>query len=157
MPLTAALLLLADSRLPAGGHAHSGSMEAATVAGLVDDVDGLEGFLRGRLATAGVASAGLAATACGHAAETAAGAPGRTRGQRLGPGRGPVAGGGLSSPVLAGSRSTPAAERITRREPGPTSMSRARSSPPRGPVAVPTRYTRAGSRAARAARPSAAP
>ena len=75
MPLTAALLLLADSRLPAGGHAHSGSMEAVTVAGLVDDVDGLEGFLRGRLATAGLASAGLAAAACGHAAETAAGAP----------------------------------------------------------------------------------
>ncbi len=75
MPLTPALLLLADSRLPAGGHAHSGSMEAATVAGLVGAVDGLEGFLRGRLATAGMTSAGLAAAACGHAAEMAAGAP----------------------------------------------------------------------------------
>jgi urease accessory protein len=75
MPLTAPLLLLADSRLPAGGHAHSGGMEAATVAGLVGDADGLEGFLRGRLATAGLASAGLAAAACGHAAEVAAGAP----------------------------------------------------------------------------------
>jgi len=37
MSLTPALLLLADSRLPAGGHAHSGGMEAATVAGLVGD------------------------------------------------------------------------------------------------------------------------
>ena len=75
MPLTPALLLLADSRLQAGGHAHSGGMEAATVAGLVGDEHGLEGFLRGRLATAGLASAGLAAAACGHASEVAAGAP----------------------------------------------------------------------------------
>jgi urease accessory protein len=75
MPLTAPLLLLADSRLPAGGHAHSGGMEAATVAGLVDGDHGLEGFLRGRLATAGLAAAGLAAAACGHAAEVDAGAP----------------------------------------------------------------------------------
>jgi len=75
MPLTASLLLLADSRLPAGGHAHSGGMEAATVAGLVGDADGLEGFLRGRLLTAGLASAGLASAACRHAAEVAAGAP----------------------------------------------------------------------------------
>ena len=75
MPLTASLLLLADSRLPAGGHAHSGGMEAATVAGLVGDEHGLEGFLRGRLATAGLASAGLAAAACRHASEVAAGAP----------------------------------------------------------------------------------
>jgi urease accessory protein len=75
MPLTASLLLLADSRLPAGGHAHSGGVEAATVAGLVGDEHGLEGFLRGRLATAGLASAGLAAAACRHASEVAAGAP----------------------------------------------------------------------------------
>ena len=80
MPLTASLLLLADSRLPAGGHAHSGGMEAATVAGLVGDADGLEGFLRGRLVTAGLASAGLAAAACGHAAEVTAGAPERWAG-----------------------------------------------------------------------------
>jgi urease accessory protein len=75
MSLTPALRLLADSRLPAGGHAHSGGMEAATVAGLVGDEHSLEGFLRGRLATAGLASAGLAAAACGHASEVAAGAP----------------------------------------------------------------------------------
>jgi urease accessory protein len=75
MPLTASLLLLADSRLPAGGHAHSGGMEAATVAGLVGDEASLEDFLRGRLATAGLAAAGLAAAACAHAAEVAGGAP----------------------------------------------------------------------------------
>jgi urease accessory protein len=79
MPLTAPLLLLADSRLPAGGHAHSGGMEAATVAALVTESGGLEGFLRGRLATAGLASAALAAAACGHAAEVATGATARWR------------------------------------------------------------------------------
>jgi urease accessory protein len=74
MPVTAGLLLLADSRLPAGGHAHSGGLEAAASAGLVAGMDGLEGFLRGRLATAGLASAGLAAAACEHAAAAAGGA-----------------------------------------------------------------------------------
>jgi urease accessory protein len=74
MPLTAPLLLLADSRLPAGGHAHSGGLEAAAAAGRVDGMPGLEGFLRGRLATAGLASAGLAAAACQHAAAVAGGA-----------------------------------------------------------------------------------
>jgi urease accessory protein len=74
MPLTAPLLLLADSRLPAGGHAHSGGLEAAATAGRVDGMSGLEGFLRGRLATAGLASAGLAAAACQHAAAVAGGA-----------------------------------------------------------------------------------
>ncbi len=77
MPLTASLLLLADSRLPAGGHAHSGGVEAATVAGLIGGEGGLDGFLRGRLATAGLAAAGLAAAACAHAADVAAGAPAR--------------------------------------------------------------------------------
>jgi urease accessory protein len=58
-----ALVLLADSRLPAGGHAHSGGMEAALDAGLVRDPAGLAGFLRGRLWTAGLVAAGLAAAA----------------------------------------------------------------------------------------------
>ncbi|MDX6427775.1 MAG: urease accessory protein, partial [Streptosporangiaceae bacterium] len=60
------LLLLADSRLPAGGHAHSGGLEAAATAGVVDDLGGLADFLRGRLATSGLVAAALAAAACHH-------------------------------------------------------------------------------------------
>jgi urease accessory protein len=59
-----ALLMLADARLPAGGHAHSGGIEAAVNAGIVSDVADLSTFLRGRLRTAGAVAAGLAATAC---------------------------------------------------------------------------------------------
>ncbi|GAB2846978.1 urease accessory UreF family protein [Actinoallomurus bryophytorum] len=60
-PANAALLLLADSRLPAGGHAHSGGLEPAATAGAVRDLATLADFLRGRLATAGLVAAGLAA------------------------------------------------------------------------------------------------
>jgi urease accessory protein len=63
--MTAALLTLADSRLPAGGHAHSGGMEQAIAAGVVTDPASLSTFLRRRLATAGAVAAGLAAAACG--------------------------------------------------------------------------------------------
>ncbi len=59
--MNAALLLLADSRLPAGGHAHSGSAEEAVRAGLITGTDDLTRFLRGRLATTGLAGAALAA------------------------------------------------------------------------------------------------
>jgi urease accessory protein len=62
--LGATLLLLADSRLPAGGHAHSGGAEQAIAAGAVHDLDSLLSFLRGRLATTGLVAAALAATAC---------------------------------------------------------------------------------------------
>ncbi|WP_168200518.1 urease accessory protein UreF [Allokutzneria sp. NRRL B-24872] len=57
------LLLLGDSRVPAGGHVHSGGVEAAWRAGLVTDVASLRSFLVGRLATAGRVSAAFAATA----------------------------------------------------------------------------------------------
>jgi urease accessory protein len=58
------LLTLADGRLPAGGHAHSGGLEAAVGAGRVHDLTSLLGFLRGRLATCGVVTAAFAAVAC---------------------------------------------------------------------------------------------
>jgi urease accessory protein len=63
--VNAALLLLADSRLPAGGHAHSGGVEHAVTTGAVHDVPSLAAFLRGRLATAGLVAAALAAAAAG--------------------------------------------------------------------------------------------
>jgi urease accessory protein len=59
----ATLLLLADGRLPAGGHAHSGGLEAQVSAGRVRDVDDLGGFLLGRLATGGLVTAVFAAAA----------------------------------------------------------------------------------------------
>ena len=63
--MTSALLTLADSRLPAGGHAHSGGVEQAIAAGMVTDPGTLATFLRRRLATSGAVAAGLAAAACG--------------------------------------------------------------------------------------------
>ncbi|MEV6030255.1 urease accessory UreF family protein [Nonomuraea sp. NPDC052116] len=58
-----ALLLLADSRLPAGGHAHSGGTEQAITSGAVSDVPSLARFLRGRLHTTGALAATLTAAA----------------------------------------------------------------------------------------------
>ncbi|GGV60196.1 urease accessory protein UreF [Streptomyces griseoloalbus] len=58
-----ALLLLADGRFPAGGHAHSGGAEAAVGAGRVTGAASLEDFCRGRLHTTGLVSAALAASA----------------------------------------------------------------------------------------------
>jgi urease accessory protein len=57
------LLLLTDGRFPAGGHAHSGGIEAAVMAGRVTGADTLAVFLAGRLTTAGRVAAGLAAAA----------------------------------------------------------------------------------------------
>jgi urease accessory protein len=62
--VSVAALLLGDSRFPAGGHAHSGGVEPAVTAGAVTDLRTLEWFLRGRLRTAGLVAAGLAAAAC---------------------------------------------------------------------------------------------
>jgi urease accessory protein len=60
----ATLLLLADGRLPSGGHAHSAGLEAQVAAGRIRDVGSLGGFLRGKLATSGLVSAAFAAAAC---------------------------------------------------------------------------------------------
>jgi urease accessory protein len=67
-----ALLLLADSRLPSGAHAHSGGLEAAVAAGRVRDVSTLDGFLHGRLHTVGLVSASFAAAACARPAAAGA-------------------------------------------------------------------------------------
>ncbi|MGW2748053.1 urease accessory protein UreF [Streptomyces sp. NPDC001450] len=59
----AALLVLADGRFPAGGHAHSGGAEAAVRAGRITSAASLEDFCRGRLHTAGLVAGALAAAA----------------------------------------------------------------------------------------------
>ncbi|RBY79415.1 urease accessory protein UreF [Blastococcus sp. TF02-09] len=59
-----ALLLLADGRLPAGGHAHSGGLEPAVELKGVHDVPGLVQFLAGRLTTVGLVAAAFAAATC---------------------------------------------------------------------------------------------
>ncbi|WP_446037933.1 urease accessory protein UreF [Streptomyces sp. SID1121] len=61
----AALLVLADGRFPAGGHAHSGGAEAAVKAGRIRDARDLAAFCQGRLHTTGLTSAALAAAAAG--------------------------------------------------------------------------------------------
>ncbi|MEU9127986.1 urease accessory UreF family protein [Kitasatospora sp. NPDC048540] len=63
MPPVSALLLLADGRFPAGGHAHSGGAEAAVKAGRIHDVPSMTAFLTGRLHTTGLVAAALAAAA----------------------------------------------------------------------------------------------
>jgi urease accessory protein len=60
----ATLLLLADGRLPSGGHAHSSGLEAQVSAGRLRDIASLDGFLRGKLATSGLVAASFAAAAC---------------------------------------------------------------------------------------------
>ncbi|WP_327120739.1 urease accessory protein UreF [Nocardia sp. NBC_01730] len=62
----ATLLILADGRFPAGGHAHSGGMEAAIARAAIRDADCLQTFCQGRLHTTGLVAAALAAaTAAG--------------------------------------------------------------------------------------------
>ncbi|MEU7811549.1 urease accessory UreF family protein [Pseudonocardia sp. NPDC049154] len=56
-----ASLVLADARFPGGGHVHSGGLEEAVSRDLVSDVPSLEGFLLGRLRTAGLVAAAFAA------------------------------------------------------------------------------------------------
>jgi urease accessory protein len=62
--MDALLLLLLDSRSPAGAHHHSGGMEPAIAHGLVDDAGDVEQFCRTRLATSGLVTASFAALAC---------------------------------------------------------------------------------------------
>jgi urease accessory protein len=55
------LLLLLDSRAPAGAHHHSGGMEAAVGAGLVTGLTDLEDFCRAKLQTSARVAAAFAA------------------------------------------------------------------------------------------------
>lgn len=54
------LLTLADSRLPTGGHVHSGGVEEAITSGLLIDLASLDAFLRRRIRTQGLVSASIA-------------------------------------------------------------------------------------------------
>jgi urease accessory protein len=65
-----ASLLLADSRLPTGGHAHSGGVEAAVARALVRDDADLTQYLAGRLRGTGPVVAAVAAAGCLLAADT---------------------------------------------------------------------------------------
>lgn len=58
------LLTLADSRLPIGGHVHSGGVEEAVASGLLRDVASVELYLRRRIRTSGLVTASLAAAVC---------------------------------------------------------------------------------------------
>ncbi|MBP2452116.1 urease accessory protein UreF [Mycolicibacterium lutetiense] len=54
------LLNLADSRLPTGGHVHSGGVEEAVTSGLLTDLPTLRAFLVRRIRTTGMVAASLA-------------------------------------------------------------------------------------------------
>ena len=69
------LFLLADSRLPSGGHGHSGGVEALVDRGLVRSVDDLALFLDGRIRTGGRVVAAASAAACALAAARAPDTP----------------------------------------------------------------------------------
>nr|WP_028476780.1 urease accessory UreF family protein [Nocardia sp. CNY236] len=60
----ATVLALADSRLPVGGHVHSGGVEEAVASGSVRDVATVELYLHRRIRTTGLVTASLAAAVC---------------------------------------------------------------------------------------------
>lgn len=61
MASLATLMTLSDSRLPTGGHVHSGGVEEAIASGLVVDLASLRAFLRRRIRTTGLMTASVAA------------------------------------------------------------------------------------------------
>ncbi|WP_063065277.1 urease accessory protein UreF [Nocardia violaceofusca] len=63
----AMVMSLADSRLPIGGHVHSGGVEEAVTSGLVRDLDTVAAYLRRRIRTTGLVAASLSAAVCAGA------------------------------------------------------------------------------------------
>jgi urease accessory protein len=61
MSALATLLTLADSRLPAGSHVHSGGVEEAVASGLVANLETVEAFLQRRIRSHGLVTASIAA------------------------------------------------------------------------------------------------
>ena len=61
MDSLAVLLTLSDSRLPTGGHVHSGGLEEAVTSGMVTNLATLEAFLTRRIRTQGLITASIAA------------------------------------------------------------------------------------------------
>ncbi|MGB2923454.1 MAG: urease accessory protein UreF, partial [Mycobacterium sp.] len=59
------MLALSDSRLPTGGHVHSGGIEEAVASGLVVDLGALRAYLRRRIRTSGLVTASVAAAVHG--------------------------------------------------------------------------------------------
>ncbi|ODQ86740.1 urease accessory protein UreF [Mycolicibacterium holsaticum] len=66
----ATLLTLSDSRLPTGGHVHSGGVEQAVAEGLIRDLPTLRAFLRRRIRTNGLMAASIAAAVCNGTLDT---------------------------------------------------------------------------------------
>jgi urease accessory protein len=62
--VNALLLLLLDSRAPAGAHHHSAGMEAAVGTGLVTGLPSLEDFCQAKLRTSAQVAAAFAAASC---------------------------------------------------------------------------------------------
>lgn len=60
LPGLSTLLALSDSRLPTGGHVHSGGVEEAVTSGVVVDLVTLGAFLRRRIRTHGLVTASVA-------------------------------------------------------------------------------------------------
>lgn len=54
------LLTLADSRLPTGGHVHSGGVEEAVTSGLLTDLSTLRAYLVRRIRSHGLVAASVA-------------------------------------------------------------------------------------------------
>jgi urease accessory protein len=70
--VSAAFMLLVDTRIPTGGYAHSGGIEAAVSDGRVVDLPTLAAYLDGRLGSSGLNDAALAVAAHARIADAAA-------------------------------------------------------------------------------------